>query len=188
MNVKLIVGAILAAGVLLLAMLIAGGVLLFRAVRDADQVFSGRIDELFAAIDEGRFAETYDTHTAQELRRAVSREEYAQLGEAIRTQLGTIISKRCVRFHIRQFNANRLATVSYRAVFEKGNGMIHARFKRVKDRWLLVSFHVNSPVFQQQLVTETCPHCGEGYSEGARFCPHCGKSLAEESEPAEASQ
>ncbi len=187
MNIKLIVAAIVAAGVLLLAMLIVGGVLLFRTMRDADQVFAARIDELFAAIDEERFAETYDTYTASEFRRATSREEYAQLGKLIRAELGAMKSKQRVQFHIRQFNATRMANVSYRAVFEKGKGTIHAQFKKVNGRWLLVGFHVNSPVFQKHLAKETCPHCGEAYSPGARFCPHCGKSLAEEGKPVEAS-
>jgi zinc ribbon protein len=77
-------------------------------------------------------------------------------------------------------NADSLCDVSYDAAFEKGNGTIAAKMKKEGDRWKLLSFHVGSPVFQQDIATAKCSKCGAPHSREARFCPACGAAIAPE--------
>ena len=123
------------------------------AFRGMDTAISLTIDELFAAIDNDSFAETYDTRTTVELQKAITREQYEELGRKIKTRLGRLKSKTLRQFNVRQFNANRYADVAFNATFENGTGEIGCRFKKDGERWLLVDFHVNSPEFQKDLAT-----------------------------------
>jgi hypothetical protein len=151
--------------------------LLFVAFRNVDAAISPTVDELFAAIANDSFDQTYDTHTTSELQQATTRQRYEELGLSIKTRLGSLKSKSLQQFNVRQVNANRYADVAYNATFENGSGTITARFKKEGDRWLLVNFQVNSPEFQKDLATGKCPHCGEPHTSEAKFCPKCGKAL-----------
>ena len=174
MNTKTIVAIVLAAGgVLAIALFALCAGALFLAFRNMDATLCPTVDELFAAIDNRTFTETYDTHTSAEFQKVVTREQYADLGAAIRTRLGSLKSK-----SMRQFRgSNRYADVVYNATFENGSGTIRGRFKKDGERWLVVGFRVDSPVFQDDLATGKCPDCGEPHTSNAKFCPKCGKSL-----------
>jgi hypothetical protein len=179
MKTKSIVIIIVSAcGVLLITAIALCAGFYFLAFRNMDATLSPTIDELFSAIDNGTFAETYDTHTSSELKKAVTREQYEEIGLMIKTRLGSLKSKSLRQFNVRQINANRYADVAYNANFEDGSGTFSGRFIKDGERWLVVSFYVNSPEFQKDLATGKCPHCGEPHSSNAKFCPKCGKPLA----------
>lgn len=150
----------------------------FLAFRNMDATVSPTIDELFAAIDQDTFAETYDTRTSSELQEAVTREQYEELGRTIKTRLGPLKSKSLRQCNVRQFNGDRFADVTYNANFENGSGTISGRFKRDGERWLVVSVRVDSPELRKDFATGKCVHCGEPHTTSAKFCPNCGKPLA----------
>lgn len=174
---------VIAGGLFLSLIALCAGSLIF-TFRTMDASISPMIDELFVAIDEDKFAETYDTRTTPELRKVASREQYVQIGQTIKTRLGKLKSKTMSRFNIQQRNAVQFADVAYNGTFENGNGTITARLKKVGDEWQLVAFHVNSPEFNKDLATAKCPHCGQPHAADAKFCPQCGKSLTAEAEKA----
>lgn len=178
MKTRTILIAVFCASIALFVAAIAScaGVLFF-TYRNVDTSISPTIDELFTAMQDDTFVDTYETHTASELKQAVTREQYEQLGRTIKTRLGPLKSKTMRQFNVRQQNANQLADVVYAGTFEHGAGTITARFKKQGDQWLVVNLNVNSPEFQKDLATATCPHCGAPHSADARFCPKCGKPL-----------
>ena len=154
----------------------------YRSASSANGEVSAVIDELMREAAKGSFAETYETATTAELRKAVTAADYAKLGELIKTHLGPLKSKHLNRINLRQVNANSFADVAYQATFERGSGTITATLRRSDGRWLLQSFNVNSPVFVNDLPDQTCPKCGGKYAKSAHFCPHCGQALTEKAE------
>jgi hypothetical protein len=155
---------------------------LFVTYRNLDTSISPTIDQLFAAVDNDSFAETYDTHTTPEYRKVTTRKQHEDIGLTIKTRLGSLKSKTLRRFNGRQLNSNTYTEVVYQATFDKGSGTITATFKKEGERSQLVGFHVHSPEFQKDLVTGKCPHCGEPHTSNAKFCPKCGKPLAKDEE------
>ena len=174
---------VLVGGLFLSVVVLCAGSLFF-AFRAMDSSISPMIDELFVAIEDDKFAETYDTHTTPEFQKVASREQYVQIGQMIKTRLGKLKSKTMSRFNVQQRNASQFADVAYNGTFEKGTGTITAKLRKVGDRWQLVAFHVNSPEFTKDLVTAKCPHCGQPHTADAKFCPKCGKALTAEAEKA----
>ena len=178
MKTKSIVALVLVlSGGLFLSLLALCAGALYLSFREMDSTISPMIDELFVAIENDKFAETYITHTTPELQKVATQDQYAQLGQMIKTRLGELKSKKLIRFHVQQMNANRIADVAYSGTFEKGAGTITVKLKKVGDRWLLVAFHVNSPEFTKDVATAKCPHCGEPHKAGAKFCSKCGKAI-----------
>jgi hypothetical protein len=177
---KLIAPIAIGCGVFGVAVIAACGGLLYVGYKTAQKSVGPEIDRLFAAIDDGTFAETYETATTQEFRSATSREQYAQIGKAVSTRLGRLKSKSLKSVNMRQHNADSYVDVAYDAQFEKGPGQILAKMKREKDQWKLVNFRVNSPVFQQDIATAKCPKCGAPHAASARFCPSCGARLSDD--------
>jgi hypothetical protein len=152
--------------------------LLFWGYKAATDTAGPEIDRLFAAIEAGKFGETYETDTTPEFRAAVTKQQYDDIGNAVSARLGRLKSKSLQTFNVQQHNADSLMDVRYGAEFENGQGTISAKLKRDGDKWKLVSFHVNSPVFQQDLATAKCPKCGAPHAATAKFCPACGNALA----------
>jgi len=167
-------------GILGVAMIAGCGGLLYLGFKTANTSVGPEIDRLFAAIDDGTFAETYETATTQEFRAATSKEQYAGIGKAVSTRLGPIKSKSLKNFNMRQHNADSYVDVIYDAQFEKGSGQILAKMKRENGQLKLVNFRVNSPVFQQDIATAKCPKCGAPHASSARFCPSCGVRLSDD--------
>lgn len=174
---KIVILVVAVCGALGIAAIVLCAGLFFFTFRNMDATLSPTIDELFAAIDNDTFGEKYDTHTTAELQRTVTREQLVALGQTIKTRLGSLKSKSLRQFKVNHVNGTTYADVAYQATFEHGSGTISGRFKKNGDRWLVVTFHVNSPEFQRDLVTRKCPHCGEPHTAEARFCPKCGKPL-----------
>lgn len=152
--------------------------LLYMGLRTATASVEPTIGRLLAAIDNDTFADTYESETAAEFRKTTSKEKYEDIGKAIAARLGPLKSKSLNEFHMRQFNMNSFVDVSYKGTFEKGSGTINARLKKEGGDWKLVSLHVNSPVFEQDVATAKCPKCGAPHARSARFCPSCGVAIA----------
>jgi hypothetical protein len=160
-----------------LGMLALCGGLLYVGYRSASESATPQIDRLFAAIEEGTFAETYETMTTQEYRNITSKEQHADIGNAIATRLGPLKSKSLKGFNLRQVNANSFLDVEYNATFEKGPGTIAAKLKSEGGQWKLVTFRVQSPEFQKDLATAKCSKCGAPHAADAKFCPNCGAAI-----------
>jgi rubrerythrin len=173
-TVVIILAAVAGFGVLMFA---ACAGLVFYGYQSADETVSPHVDALFAAIENGTFADTYETHTTSELQAVVTREQYAAIGDAISTRLGRLQSKSLQSFKMNQTNARSMIVVTYNAEFEKGSGTIMARLRKVGDEWKFVEFRVNSPELLENLVMIACPSCGEIHPESDRFCPSCGTEL-----------
>lgn len=179
MKTKSIVALVLVlVGGLFLSLIALCAGTLFLSFREMDSSISPMIDELFVAIENDKFAETYDTHLTPEFQKVATRDQYVQIGQMIKTNLGELKSKKLVRFNVQQMNANRTADVTYNGTFEKGAGTITVKVKKAGDKWLLVAFHVNSPEFVKGMATAKCPHCGEPHKADAKFCSKCGKPIA----------
>lgn len=165
------------AGIGVVAIGSCGG-LLYVGYKRADSSASPRIDDMFAAIDQDSFAETYDTMTTRAFRDVVTKEQYTELGHAIKSRLGAFQSKslRSVKMH--QSTSGRYLEVRYDARFEKGNGTIRARMTEEGGEWKFVSFRVESPLFAKPLATTACESCGEPRPSNARFCPSCGAKIS----------
>jgi hypothetical protein len=123
--------------------------LLYLGYKQASDTASPRVDALFAAIEDGTFAKTYETETTRELRQAASKEQYEAMGQAITSRLGKLKSKSLRGFRTGQFNANSFIDATYQATFEQGDGTISVRLKQEGDDWKFVRFHVQSPLFDQ---------------------------------------
>lgn len=152
--------------------------LLYVGYKNTDAAISPRIDAMFSAMERGTFSDTYESETTQELQDVATKEQYEAMGQAVAVRLGPLKSKTLQSFSARQQNAFSYADVSYDAQFEKGNGVIIARLKKVGSDWKFLSFRVNSPVFEQDIATARCPACDKPHAKNASFCPSCGKELA----------
>lgn len=151
--------------------------LFFSLYRNADQNVSPRIEALFTAMENGTFAETYDTETCPELRQAATRDQYSTLGDGISVNLGALKSKTLTSFNMQQFNSDRIINASYNATFEKGKGTIQATLKKQNGEWKFLSFFVHSPNLLNAIATKKCPSCGAAYTATASFCPSCGVAV-----------
>jgi hypothetical protein len=167
-------------GVVGVAMIATCGGLLYLGYKTANTSVGPEIDRLLASIEDGTFAETYETATTQEFRSATTRDQYADIGKAVSTRLGRLKNKSLKSFNMRQHNADSYVDVAYDAQFEKGSGQILAKMKRENGLLKLVNFRVNSPVFQQDIATAKCPKCGAPHAASARFCPTCGAQLSDD--------
>ena len=166
-------------GSLAVLLIAACGGLLYLGFQTANKSVAPEIDRLFSAMEDGTFADTYETHTTAEFRKITSKEQYADIGKAISARLGRLQSKSMKSFNMRTVNAESFADLAYSATFEKGSGTIAAKMKREEGKWKFVSFQVNSPVFQQDIATEKCAQCGAPYPRSARFCPACGAAIVQ---------
>jgi hypothetical protein len=147
----------------------------FQDMAAATSEVSQVVDGLFQSIDQGGWASTYETATAPELRQASAKPVYEQLGQAIRERLGKLTSKSGRGFNVQSMNGVVTAQAVYDAQFEKGTGTITATLRKSDGKWLLLNFHVNSPVF---LETGTpCGKCGKSRPKDAAFCPACGEKV-----------
>lgn len=188
MKTKSIVALVLVlfGGLFLSLIALCAGALVY-SFREMDSTISPMIDELFVAIENDKFAGTYDTHLTPEFQKVTTRDQYLQLGQMIKTNLGELKSKKLVRFNVQQMNANRTADVAYTGTFEKGPGTITVKLKKVGE-WLLLGFNVNSPVFIKGVATSKCPHCGEPHNSAAKFCSKCGKAIIPSEEKAKSAE
>ncbi len=171
-------------GVLCLMVVSCAG-LLYWGYATAGKVVSPRVDALFRAIEEGSFAETYDTQTAQGLRDKTTREQYAALGETFRRRLGPLKSKTFESCSMRQHNADSYIAATYKATFEKGTGTLFATMVKEDSDWKFLTFRVNSPLFDSDLSTTSCSLCGASHAIEDHFCPACGVELLPPNEQGE---
>src|SRR5262245_22805775 len=104
--------------------------LLFTGYRAAQASAGPEIDRMFAAMEDGTFAETYESATTQEFRNVTSKDQYSDIGKAVSTRLGRLRSKSLKRFNMQQHNADSFIDVVYDAQFEQGGGQIIAKLKR----------------------------------------------------------
>jgi hypothetical protein len=178
----LVIGSLLGLTCLFVVAVVACGGFFFYMYKNMDKEISPKIDSLFAAMNDGTFADTYDTETTPEFRQAMPKEKYEQLGRTVKNRLGPLQSKFLVSWNSKQFNLDTTADVAYAASFEKGQGTINASFKRSGDEWRLLNIRVTSPELLKDMASENCPHCGKPCAPDAKFCPNCGKAIANEKE------
>lgn len=110
----------------------------------ADQV-SEQVDELFAALASGNFADTYRNNTTNQFREATPRADYLELGNIILNRYGALKSKTPTKFDEYQLPAGLQVVAFYDAEFEKGPGVILSEFRKVDKKWLLLNFKVEPP-------------------------------------------
>ena len=157
---------------------ICGG-FLYYAYQTTDKSVSPRIDELFAAMENGTYNAMYETDMTVEFRSLCSRKEYEKIGRLVKERLGPLRSKSMVQFNAQQFNVSSLISVVYSAKFEKGEGTISASLRNERGRWLFQGFNIQSAELVKETATVPCPHCGHPNDVGAKFCSDCGKSMVE---------
>jgi len=153
------------------------GLMLYSGFQKSNAVASARIDALFDAIEQGNFAETYQSFASPELRASTTRQQQQATGDAISEQLGRLVSKSMTSFNIRQHNTESSMEVEYDAVFEKGAGKISAKLQQEAGTWRFVSFRVTSPLLTMAPQAARCPACGSEHAKIANFCPSCGVEL-----------
>jgi hypothetical protein len=151
--VGVVVATVAGAGVLLLGC--CGG-LVFLGFRSANISAAPHVEQLLAAMEQDDFAETYEELTTRQFRTSTTKQQYADLGKAIATRLGRLQDKTLKQFNMQQQNARSTMSVTYDATFERGTGTIVAQLEFEGGKWRFTSFRVNSPVFEQDLATETC--------------------------------
>lgn len=178
-NRNVYIGIGIGCGAMLLLTVMCGGAGYF-FVRSA---FSGAgevsqiTDELIQSMNDGSFAESYQTQMAPEFREETSPEAYERFADQIRTQLGALRSKTISSINMNQKNAVSFADVQYQATFEKGKGTIRVKMKRYGGKWLVLAFRIDSAALTKDIPSKTCPKCQGAYAPDARFCPHCGAAL-----------
>lgn len=143
----------------------------------ADVDASPRIDELFAAMASGKYAETYQNDMTTEFRNVATQEQYEQIGKLVFEALGPLKSKKLVGVNARQNNLTSTIEVTYNATFERGTGTIRAVLQKVEGKWLFNSFHVDSPLLLSAIQQMKCSKCGAKHAPDAKFCPSCGAEL-----------
>src|SRR6266481_3788162 len=148
-NSKIFAIVLATCGVLGIVLIVSCAGVGFYAFRSANSSVGPEIDRLLAAIDSDTFAQTYDTDTTAEFRQETSRQQYDDIGKAVRIRLGRLKTKSLTSFNIRQLNAESYLDVAYSASFEKGKGTISAKMTKEAGEWKLVAFRVASPAFEQ---------------------------------------
>ncbi len=137
----------LGASLILTVCLLVAAVLIavrYRSIPPEEEI-SQQIDALLQAAVEGRFGETYRTHTTLALRESSSPQQYAQLGEAIQEKFGRLISKEQTEFQMETVAGVLGAVVVYQGTFEKGPATISAELRKVERKWILRAFDVSPP-------------------------------------------
>ncbi len=81
------------------------------------------------------------------------------------------------QFNANQVNATTTIDAAYNGVFEKGSGTISVQYRSVNGQWLLNAFCVTSPLLDNVVLSQKCPHCGHLNPASAKFCANCGKPL-----------
>jgi len=103
---------------------------------------SEQVDFLFQSLADGRFGETYRTHTNLVLRESLSQEQYVDMGKYFFDTFGRLMSKEPAEFEMQTVAGVQGAYVSYNGTFEKGSATIQAEFRKGGPKWLLRSFNV----------------------------------------------
>ncbi len=183
-NRNVFIGIGIGCGAMLLLTVMCGGAGYFfvRSAYSAAGEISQVTDEVIQSMNDGSFAESYQTQMAPEFRQATSPEAYERLADQIRTQLGRLRSKTMSRINMNQKNAASFADVQYQATFEKGKGAIQVRLKRYGGKWLVLAFRIDSAALTKDIPSKTCPECQGAYADGSRFCPHCGAALKDDND------
>jgi hypothetical protein len=157
----------------------------FLSFNNVDATILPNIDAMLVAIEKGQADQAYATQTSTALKNVVTKEQFVSMANAINLRLGKLEKKVLRGLTRKHRNLETYMDVTYAAEFAKGKGTIRATLKKENDTWKFVGFHVNSPVFEQDIATQECPSCKKPHSPTAKFCPSCGASLtvAEPSPP-----
>ncbi|HVX61948.1 MAG TPA: hypothetical protein VHC19_15130, partial [Pirellulales bacterium] len=94
-NRNVFIGIGIGCGAMLLLTVMCGGAGFFfmRSAFSASGEISRITDDVIRSMNDGSFAESYQTQLAPECRQATSLEAYERLADQIRTQLGPLRSK-----------------------------------------------------------------------------------------------
>ena len=91
-------------------------------VQTASDDISVIVNKMFRSIAEGKFEMLYESSTEPRFREAVSLEEFSTLCERVQSRLGALRTKQSSRFDLNPVEGSLLASATYQAQFEHGNG------------------------------------------------------------------
>ena len=149
---KLVLVILAIIGVLFVLGIAACGGLLWWGYSTVKESADPEVDAMFAAIDSGTFADSYNTKTTADFRRTMTQEEYAAMGEAIKENLGSLQSKTKTSFKV---NSDAAIDVTYSAQFEKGTAEIVVRLTSTDMvNWKFDSFAVRSDQLPDEALLE----------------------------------
>lgn len=183
--------AVTAGGILLLGL--CAGLLyvvyaspVYLDLRTVRKTATPRVDAMLAAIEAGDCQSAYDVYASEELRETVPREHYAAFGDDVASRLGKLQSRSLNSFAVRDakrgpergFDGRPEIDVTYRALFEKGQGTIHARLTQTNGDWKFMTFWVDSPLLGADFVSRTCSMCGRRDVVSGELCPPCNWAVA----------
>src|SRR5690606_19846041 len=103
--------------------------------QSANTSFTPVIDAVFRSPDIAAWNATYDTHLTPQFQASTSREQHEQLGQAIQTHLGPLVSLSLRQVNVQSSGGTTRADLTYAATFEKGDGQIVAKLKGDGQAW-----------------------------------------------------
>jgi hypothetical protein len=106
---------------------------------------SSAVDAIFRSINDGKFETLYQTATAPRFREAASLVAFESLCERLRSRLGPLRSKQSSTFDLSPRADSVIASASFQAKFDQGDGTIFVVFEKSSDQWLLLRLNVNAP-------------------------------------------
>jgi len=148
-QVALILG-IVGGGVVLAIACCAG--FIYWGYQSSAEIASPRIDDFFAAVNQGKSAELYANDTSADFRSVTTKQDFTEFCELLKTRLGPLESKSFQSFNRRQHNADSMIEVAYEATFERASGTISAMLIEEGGKWKFSGIHVNSPALLQDSV------------------------------------
>jgi hypothetical protein len=130
---------------LLIGVLSGGGESSARDSRPPEEQISSRIDELFAAFAAGDCDDIWRTGTTLNIKEALPRAQFAEMGVQLQKMFGSLKGKTQTKFIVREVGGSPHAEAHYNGDFEKGPGVIHAEYRKIDSKWLLLQFAVELP-------------------------------------------
>jgi len=142
-NVVILVAAVVV-GLGVVAVALCGGFFYF-GFKSTNEKLSPLVDKLFAAIDQGKIVDVYDTDTTPEFRKVMTREQFDQAGKTIAERLGHLRSKSLKRFKMHTSDSHSYLEGTYEASFEKGAAEILLNIRDEGGQPKIAGFFVKSP-------------------------------------------
>jgi len=109
------------------------------------------VDAFLAAVDESHDDDAWAATSAR-FRATTNREKFGEMTSLVRNVVGSCTSKQLRSFNTREnIGGPTVASLAYRATFEKGDGTISMDLETESGAWKVLSWRVNSPLFQEAM-------------------------------------